>query len=856
MKRELPWLEAQQEIHERIARQQPLHETLTAIVRWLGLVMPGVTAAFMRHDAASATLRLEIGEGLSDAYARRCQSVPLGAETASCATAAAEGRFIVSSDIAHDGRWSVLRDAALAEGVRACWSMPVTTPDDTLLGVLDACFRTPREPGVAEERRLRQAAALISLALMRDHDGRQHRAMSRWHHALFDNHPHGAYAFDLAGHFLRVNPAVERITGHPPEAMLGHHFSGFIEPEYQASARANFERASAGESLTYEICIVHAAGYPCRLEVTKFPVIIDDEIVSVYGVCRDVTEERRLTDELRLLKRGIDASPAGMLMIEARFDTPIVFSNPAFEVMTGYARDEVLGRSWELLQGPETAVEAVEAMRAVVRDRRGAEITLRHYRKDGTPFWNHLVISPVFDAGGACTHFIGSLRDVTLEKEQASLIAYQATHDLITGLPNHGDFVDRLGEALRQPSSLAVMTLNMDGFKSINEGLGRPLGNQVLMCVAERLQGLVGEGQTVARLMGDEFGVMLTGVDGRESVVALAEGILEALALPIEIDRHRLHISASIGIADNEAGASQPHELLQHADSALERAKRQGRNTWQWYRGREVAGSRDSVLLRHDLHAALQDEQFELHYQPLVGASSGRVCGVEALVRWRHPERGMVSPGDFIPLAEQTGQIIPLGRWVLRRACRELAELNVGREWPLSLAVNISSLQFHRDGFFDDVCRVLDETGLPPEQLELEVTESVFLDGASEVVEVMNRLKAIGVRVAIDDFGTGFSSLSYLCDLPTHKVKLDRSFIARTLTDRRSAAIVQGVITMAHHMDMVVVAEGIETAAQWQDMRHRHCDLLQGFYFARPMPLTELRNLPDHLAADSPLLSI
>ncbi|WP_046080250.1 bifunctional diguanylate cyclase/phosphodiesterase [Halomonas sp. HG01] len=853
MKRELPWLEAQQDIHERIARQQPLHDTLSAIARWVELVLPGATAAFMRHEPSSDTLGLEVGEGLSDAYARRCWSVPLNAEAASFAAAAREGRFIVSDDIALDPRWVRLRAAALDEGVRACWSMPVVSPDDTLLGVLDAYFPTPREPTQVAERRLRQAAALISLALIRDRDGREHKALSRWHHALFDNHPHGAYAFDLEGRFQRVNPAVERITGHSPEAMLGMHFCRFVEPAWRASAQANFDRARAGETLTYEIRIVHASGRSCRLEVSKFPVIIDGEIVSVYGVCRDVTQERRQTDELRLLKRGIDASPAGMLMIEARFDTPIVFSNPAFEAMTGYAQNEVMGRSWELLQGPETETEAVEAMHMAIRQRRGIEVTLRHYRKDGSTFWNHLIISPVFDAGGDCTHFIGSLRDVTLEKEQEALIAYQATHDLTTGLPNHGDFVDRLGEALSQPAFLAVMILNMDGFKSINEGLGRPLGNQVLMRVAQRLRRLVGEGQVVARLMGDEFGVMLTGLDGGDSVAELAERTLETLALPIEADGQRLHVSASIGIADNEGGASQPHELLQHADSALERAKRQGRNTWQWYRGREVAGSRDSVLLRHDLHAALQDEQFELHYQPLVEAPSGRICGVEALVRWRHPERGMVSPGDFIPLAEQTGQIIPLGRWVLRRACRELAGFNAGRERPLSLAVNISSLQFHRDGFFDEVCRVLDETGLPPGQLELEVTESVFLDGASQVVDVMNRLKAIGVRVAIDDFGTGFSSLSYLCDLPTHKVKLDRSFIARTPTERRSAAIVQGVITMAHHMDMVVVAEGIETAVQWQDMLRRRCDLLQGFYFARPMPLTALGNLPDHLAVDSPI---
>ncbi len=220
---------------------------------------------------------------------------------------------------------------------------------------------------------------------------------------------------------------------------------------------------------------------------------------------------------------------------------------------------------------------------------------------------------------------------------------------------------------------------------------------------------------------------------------------------------------------------------------------------------------------------------------------------VEALVRWHHPVRGMISPGEFIPLAEQTGQIVPLGLWVLKQACIEIADFNAQRERGLRVAVNISSLQFIRDGFLDDVRRVLAETGLPPQLLELEVTESVLLDGAEPVIELMETLKTLGVRVALDDFGTGFSSLSYLRDLPTHKVKLDRSFVAKTTTDHRIAAIVQGVITMAHHMDMIVVAEGIETREQQDDLARRHCDILQGYLFARPMPLAELKKLPDVL---------
>jgi len=257
------------------------------------------------------------------------------------------------------------------------------------------------------------------------------------------------------------------------------------------------------------------------------------------------------------------------------------------------------------------------------------------------------------------------------------------------------------------------------------------------------------------------------------------------------------------------------------------------------------------VSLRHDLHAGLMENQFEIYYQPLVDAVTGRIHSVEALVRWHHPTRGMIAPGEFISLAEQTGQIVPLGLWILRQACAEMADFNAHRERPLPVAVNISSLQFVRDGFLDDVRRVLKETGISPQLLELEVTESVLLDGTAPVIELMKTLKALGVRLVLDDFGTGYSSLSYLRDMPVHKVKLDRSFVEQTTTDHRIAAIVQGVITMAHHMDMTVVAEGVETREQQEDLARRHCDILQGYLFARPMPLAELKQLPDLFPVNS-----
>ena len=453
----------------------------------------------------------------------------------------------------------------------------------------------------------------------------------------------------------------------------------------------------------------------------------------------------------------------------------------------------------------------------------------------------------------------GICRDITYRKEQEAQIAFQATHDLQTGLINGSAFSERLANIFwtcqQNNESLAFIDIDLDGFKSINDGLGHSVGDRLLAAVASRLRLCSNKNTLVGRLVGDEFGLLINSYERPQEVVDIAECILQQLARPFEIGDLTLHISASIGIAAKAPDMEQPHELIQHADLALNHAKRKGRNTWQWYHGAGVKSTLDSVFLRNELQQALEKDEFTLHYQPVVDAVSGKIRSVEALVRWNHPERGMISPGDFIPLAEKTGQIVPLGQWVLRQACREIARLNASSERMLPVAVNISSLQFLRENFLTAVDDALEASGLPARFLELEVTESVLLDGAEPVIALMDTLSSRGIRVAIDDFGTGFSSLSYLRDLPTHKVKLDRSFINKTLTDRRTAAIVQGVITMAHHMDMVVVAEGIETEDEQNDLVRRNCDLLQGYRFSKPVPLQVLAELPDRLPS-SPALHI
>jgi len=855
MYHEFPLLEAQQEIHELTAAGAPLTTTLVALIEWAELMLPDALVSIMRFDPAQNTLSLVPSPRFSASYIAQMQNIEIGPAIGTCGRAAFKKQLVVTGDIDTDPNWKDFRELARAEGLRACWSMPILSANDEVLGTFATYYRRPATPSQNAQDSLARSASLAALVLVRHRDKQHHRTLSEWHRSLFVNHPDGVYEFDLNGHFQRCNSALESITGYPASNLIGAHFNQFIAPSFQELTQQAFDNACRGEAITYETVGKHANGHHYHLEITNFPVVVDDVIVGVYGICRDVTERKQQTEEMRLLKRGMEASPSGIIMVDAQqAGMPIVFANPAFSRITGYEHGEIIGNNSRFLHGPETAPEAIDAIRAGMCEQRDVSITLLNYRKDGEPFWNHLVVSPVFDQSGTCSHFIGIHQDITHEKAQEAKLAYQATHDLLTGLPNYSAFTERLASRFQLHAlgphlgTLVVMQLDLDGFKAINDGLGHHAANRVLITVAQRLEGLVSPPSMAARLVGDEFALLLSVKDDLDATInLLAERILTTLAEPIELEGQLVHLSASIGIACDTATVVAPYSLLQHADLALEQAKRQGRNTWQWYRGRKAESVKHSVAMRHDLHTALIEGHFELHYQPLVDAMSSRIRSVEALVRWRHPTLGLIAPGEFIPLAEQTGQIIPLGRWVLLQACREIAALNEQSDRVLSVAVNISSLQFCRDGFLDEVKYALKATGLPPERLELEVTESVLLDGTDPIIELMQTLKTMGVRVALDDFGTGFSSLSYLCDLPTHKVKLDRRFVQKTLENRRMAAIVQGVITMAHHMDMQVVAEGIETREQQEDLTRRHCDLLQGYLFARPMPLEELKRLPDYL---------
>jgi len=451
----------------------------------------------------------------------------------------------------------------------------------------------------------------------------------------------------------------------------------------------------------------------------------------------------------------------------------------------------------------------------------------------------------VYDA-----HLESNVRRYTAMLEAANAqLQHAATHDALTGLPNRALLADRMGHAIarvaRDEIQFAVLVVDLDRFKAINDSLGHIAGDELLQEVARRLSGLLRKDDTLARLGGDEFVLVIHEVESAQDAEAVARKVLSQVALPLQIAGLDVHVSPSVGIAVCPNDGVDSETLLQHADTAMYHAKKKGRNTFQFFAPAMNASARERFELESGLRAALAQHEFELHFQPKVDVATGRIESAEALIRWRHPKKGLIAPGGFIPLAEETGLIVPLGEWVLFEACRQAREWQ-DQDLQLRMAVNLSARQFRQDGLIETVRSALSVARLEPRYLELELTESAVMQDAESSVQIMRRLSDLGVRISVDDFGTGYSSLSYLRRLPLDKLKIDRSFIREIVTSRDDAQIVRAIVSLAHSLHLKVIAEGVETAEQLSFLRSLGCDQYQGYLCSPPLPPLEFLTLLPH----------
>ena len=564
--------------------------------------------------------------------------------------------------------------------------------------------------------------------------------------------------------------------------------------------------------------------------------------IRMVGGMMDATRQHDDESELRLLRRAIESTGDGITIVDAIApDMPMVYANAAFERITGYSQAEALGRNCRFLQGGDRAQEGLETVRNALATKQDAQCRLRNYRKNGELFYNQLSLSPVRDEAGALTHFVGVINDVTERQRYQDQLAYQASHDDLTGLLNRSALLAAL-EPLMVESNvlpLTIVQLDINNFKLINDSLGHDVGDAVLKEVAQRLRLVAGAADRIGRVGGNEFVVVLGPGISEKTSDDLITRALEILAQPIEVLSTLHYLSINAGTARYPDHGQYPDLLLKNAGLATHEAKRRGHNQLVEYTTDFARAVTDRQHLVSRLHEAMDRGEFELFFQPVFNARDQAPVGMEALIRWRHPQRGLVSPAEFIPVCEDSGLIVPLGKWVLREACRHHRRL-VNAGWAhLTIAVNVSAMQFFSGKLQYEVPALLREFKVPHGVLELELTESLVMENPESVIEVMRELRQHGVLLSIDDLGTGYSSMSYLHRLPVDKLKIDRSFVTNVETDSHKAAICESIVALARSFDLKVIAEGVETQGQLDWLRNRGCDEVQGYLLARPLPFLE-----------------
>jgi diguanylate cyclase (GGDEF)-like protein/PAS domain S-box-containing protein len=552
------------------------------------------------------------------------------------------------------------------------------------------------------------------------------------------------------------------------------------------------------------------------------------------------SELQQTTSELQLRNRAIEASANAIFITSAEGpDYVVKYVNPAFERITGYPSAEIVGKSFRLLAaaGGEQpgSVELMAAMAAC----REAHATVRSYRKDGTMYWNELYVAPVRDEQGEVHHFVHVNYDVTETRRYQEQLEYRANFDPLTGLANRNLLQDRLQQAISYASrfnrTVWVAFVDLDRFKFINDSAGHSCGDTVLKVVAERLKAGVAGADTVGRMGGDEFVLVLPQYETEPMSPHTVEKVMELVARPIPIAGKEFFVSCSIGIAVFPDDGTSAEALLMHADIAMYRAKEIGRNKYQFFEPALNTKTQARLRIEGALRNALARDEFLLHYQPQVDLKTGRIVGAEALIRWEHPEFGMVVPAEFIALTEETGLIVPIGAWVLRTACAQNKAWQAAGLGNLRMAVNLSGIQFAQPDIVQTVAAALHESGLDPACLEIEVTESIVMRDVEGTIATMHQLKALGVQLSVDDFGTGYSSLAYLKRFPIDVLKIDQSFVRDIATNPDDATIVVSIIALAHNLRLQVIAEGVETRAQLAYLRRHECDEIQGYYFSKPV---------------------
>lgn len=719
-------------ILEMIALDEPLKDILREVCLGIEWIVGQICCSISLLDLDGRHIQVVAAPSLPDAYVHAMNGMEIGAEAACCGTAICLNQPVIAGDIASDPLWVPLREAALAHGLRACWSVPVRAASGTVLGALDVYYAEPQLPSKDDLNFISNITHLVGVAVQKDRVERSLHESEERYRSVVNCLAEGIMVQARDGTIVACNPSAERI--------------------------------------------------------------------------------------LRL--------PLGSAVGAKSLDLRRMFAEDGSEIAADLAPSQVALRTGEAILNMTMGVEA----------------------EDGEIVWVSQNVLPIRQTGEQeVSSVLVSFTDVSAVKEAQRRLQFLASHDSLTGLPNRAFLVERLSHALslaqRKKHRIALLFLDLDRFKHVNDTVGHEAGDQLLQTVTARLSSCIRETDTLARLGGDEFVVLAEGFDDASYLTGLAQRMLGVISEPFHLRGYEYYLGVSIGISVHPDDGEDGNTLLRCADSAMYAAKEGGRNNYRFYTQELNARSQRRYHLEKNLRHALASEQFVVYYQAKTDLKSGRIVGAEALLRWQQPENGLVSPLDFIPIAEETGLIVPIGRWVLEHACRQATVWRERLAPDLRIAVNLSPRQFQYDSLVEAVSNALQKSGLPAHALELEITESLLMGDTDKLMPLFDALTGMGVTFSLDDFGTGYSSLSYLQRFPISNLKIDRSFIQGIPANRDSVALTQTIIAMANALSLTVTAEGVEEASQRRFLEEAGCREMQGNYFSEPIAAPDFERL-------------
>lgn len=646
----------------------------------------------------------------------------------------------------------------------------------------------------------------------------------------------GFWLVDDSGTLIDVNEAYARLSGYSRKELIGMRI-----PELEAAENPE-ETAAHMETIIrtgYDIFETRHRRKDGTLWDVEISTSFSNGVFSAFA--RDITERKELLQQLKLIGEVFENTGEGIMITDP--DGTIVDVNAAYCKIMGYRREQVIGENPKLLSSGRHDKKFYENMWRSIKEEGHWIGEVWDRRSSGELFPKWLNINTVYDETGTITHYVGTFSDISALKDVEEQLQRLAYYDALTGLPNRILFQDRMQQEItvcnRHALKFAVMFLDLDRFKNVNDTLGHSAGDELLIEVAHRITASLRENDTVARLGGDEFTIIMRETDKVDAVAQIANKVIDALSRPFNLMGHEVHLGASIGIALFPADGASVDELTKHADSAMYEAKKAGRGQYHFFNHNMDEDAHRHMRLANDLHKAVEQNQLFVMYQIQVDATNGETLGAEALLRWQHPEYGLVSPEVFIPLAEENGLIIPIGEWVMREVCHRISRWHQQGIAPKTVSVNLSARQFRQHDLVERIFAITEEYCLLPQRLEIEVTESVAMEDAEVASQRLHALSERGFSIAIDDFGTGYSSLSYLKRFPADRIKLDRSFVGEIPQDSDSMAVASAVIKLASSLGYEVIAEGVENEAQREFLLNEGCNMMQGYLFGRPLVAEE-----------------